>query len=176
MKEIYSTFFLIKNIKRIFLKTISFLVSTLLGFGYFPFLSGTVGSFISLPFIFLVAFYYGSLGIIVATLIVFFLGLKTTTKVLQYSKHDPSFVVIDEMAGQFITFLFLGDILKQIPLASSFSWYLYGFLLFRLFDIIKPQPAKFFDKKIRNAFGVMFDDIIAGLYASIVLSLLFKIF
>jgi phosphatidylglycerophosphatase A len=83
-----------------------------------------------------------------------------------YTKHDPSFVVIDEFIGQAVTFLLIADKLKQF---NGIIIYIIGFILFRIFDIIKPFPVSYADKKINNAFGVILDDVFAGLYAAIIL-------
>ena len=79
------------------------------------------------------------------------------------SSSDPGFVVIDETVGQTLTFIFVAGM--------DFSWVmvLLGFALFRFFDIVKIWPASYFDSSVHNAFGVMMDDVIAGLYAGIVL-------
>ena len=70
-------------------------------------------------------------------------------------KKDPKEIVIDEFMGQFTTLLFLPNDIK---------FYVLGFLLFRFFDIIKPYPISYLDKK-DDAIGVVFDDILAGSFA-----------
>ena len=76
-------------------------------------------------------------------------------------------VVIDEVAGQSLSFAFIGPML----VGSWGNWYLYlvGFALFRLFDIVKMGPVKWADTKLKNAFGVMLDDIFAGCFAAVFL-------
>ena len=69
---------------------------------------------------------------------------------------DPKEIVIDEFIGQSLVLVFL-------PL--TYQNYILGFILFRFFDIYKPMPINYFEKKYQNAFGVIFDDIIAGGYA-----------
>lgn len=152
-----------KNIK----KRISFLLSTLFYAGYFPKAPGTMASLLSLPVIFLICYGFGLTGLIIVSVVGFIFGLSAVKQVLLYTEHDPSFVVIDEFVGQSVTFLFVADILKH----NSGLWWIYvaGFILFRFFDISKPYPASYADKKINNAFGVMLDDVIAGLYASVAL-------
>ena len=75
-------------------------------------------------------------------------------------KHDSGAIVIDEVAGQWIALLF-------VPLDPL----LYGaaFLLFRVFDIVKPFPANWADREMKGGLGVMADDLVAGIYALIVL-------
>jgi len=70
--------------------------------------------------------------------------------------HDHPGIVIDEFAGYFIT---------MIAIPFSWQWMLAGFLLFRLFDIIKPWPISWLDKKVHGGFGIMIDDVLAGFFA-----------
>lgn len=137
------------------------------GVGYCPIASGTAGSLETLPFAFLVAYFYGFCGIMAATAVSFVIGVIASKEVLKYTKHDPSLIIIDEVAGQLLSFALVANAL----IGNLHAWWTYiiGFGLFRLFDITKPQPAKFFDAKVLNAWGVMLDDIAAGIYAAIVL-------
>ena len=139
-------------------KKFSYFVATMFGVGYCPFASGTAGSLATLPFAFAAAYYGGTVGIAAAAVVVFFAGTLATKEVLKYTKHDPSIVVIDETAGQLFTFVAVADQLN-----------LFGFGLFRVFDITKPQPARWADSKVLNAWGVMLDDIFAGVYAAVIL-------
>ena len=148
-------------------KKISFLIASFFGSGYLHPASGTWGSFASFIAIIPASYFYGIYGIIFFSLLSFIVGWLSSRVVLRYTEHDPSLIVIDETAGQTITFLFVSNMLK-----GSFDfWYLYiiGFLLFRLFDITKPSIIGWADRKLENALGVMLDDIFAGLFASIVL-------
>ena len=144
-------------------ETIAWLFATWFGSGLSPKAPGTVGSLFSLPLV-LFGIYGGWEGLLGVFICLFFIGLWSTAVVLKTQKEqDPGFVVIDETVGQGLAFI----------LALSFGitgWSLIlGFLLFRFFDIIKLWPASFFDGYVHNAFGVMMDDVIAGLYAAIVL-------
>jgi phosphatidylglycerophosphatase A len=76
--------------------------------------------------------------------------------------HDHSGIVWDEFVGFWIT---------MIAVPSTWQWILAGFVLFRLFDIVKPWPVKIADEKMKGGFGIMFDDVLAGLYALIGLQL-----
>ncbi|MCO5333571.1 MAG: phosphatidylglycerophosphatase A [Pyrinomonadaceae bacterium] len=76
--------------------------------------------------------------------------------------EDPSQVVIDEVMGQLVTFLF-------VPVTSSWQWILAGFLLFRLFDIWKPYPIDDL-QELRGGLGICADDLVAGVYAGICLA------
>lgn len=130
---------------------------------------GYGGSLATLPFAFAAAYYGGTVGIAAAAVIVFFAGTLATKEVLKYTKHDPSIVVIDETAGQLFTFVAVADQLTGAADWRAFLLYLFGFGLFRVFDITKPQPARWADSKVLNAWGVMLDDIFAGAYAAVIL-------
>ena len=150
-------------------KKFSYFVATMFGVGYCPFASGTAGSLATLPFAFAAAYYGGTGGIAAAAVVVFFAGTLATKEVLKYTKHDPSIVVIDETAGQLFTFVAVADQLTGAADWRAFLLYLFGFGLFRVFDITKPQPARWADSKVLNAWGVMLDDIFAGVYAAVIL-------
>ena len=145
-------------------------IATFFGSGRAPIAPGTAGSLATIPLAFVLAYYFGIVGIFLGTLVAFGLGMATVREVLKTSRHDPSFVVIDEVAGQLLTFIGVADELQFDGNAGL--TYLLGFMLFRLFDITKPQPAKWADQKVRNAWGVMLDDIFAGLYAAVLLGLI----
>ncbi len=151
-------------------KKISFLLASFFGSGYLRPASGTWGSFTSFIAIVPITYFYGVYGVIFFSLLSFVIGWISSRVVLRYTEHDPSFIVIDETAGQTITFLFVANMLR----ANFSTWYLYliGFLSFRLFDITKPLLIGWADKKLENAFGVMLDDIFAGLFASVLLYLI----
>lgn len=82
--------------------------------------------------------------------------------------HDPGEIVLDELVGQWITFL---------PFVTlSFWWMVVGFILFRCFDIWKPYPVKDSEKWLHGGWGVMIDDVFAGFYAMASLGILRMIF
>lgn len=140
------------------------LIATFFFSGKSKFAPGTMGSLATLPLVALV-YQAGFTPLFIATVLSYFLGLYATHNLLKNSTNkDPGFVVIDETAGQLTTFLFI------VPIASlSLLNLVAGFALFRLFDIVKIWPCSYFDKKVVGAFGVMTDDIFAGIYAGIVL-------
>lgn len=152
-------------------KQLSFFLATFFYVGRIKFAPGTFGSLATLPLAFILAYFFGFSGIIAGVLITFFIGTWAVKEVLKTSPHDPSFVVIDEVSGQLLTFASLADFLRANP--QSLAIYILGFALFRLFDITKPQPVGWADRNILNAWGVMLDDIIAGIYAMIILHILF---
>ena len=144
---------------------LSLLVATLFGTGYFPKAPGTAGSFVSLPVIFLVCFYFGLKGLLFLIIGGYIIALISIHEVLKLTKHDPGFVVIDEFIGQSVSFLFIANYLKNNT--DNLWLYIMGFLFFRLFDVKKPFPVGYIDKNILNANGVILDDVVAGLYSAI---------
>jgi len=147
-------------------KKLSYAVATFFGVGYCPIASGTAGSLATLPFAYVLTFYCGGLPAMLAFFVlVYVLGTLASKEVLKYTSHDPSIIVIDEVAGQLIPLIYV----SAIALPSPGEWWLCAalpsFVLFRIFDITKPFPASYFDKKVLNAHGVMLDDIAAGVYA-----------
>ena len=126
--------------------------------------SGTWGSLVALPFAW---WLIGTPYLILLIILSFTLGVLTIHPLIKGEKQkDPSFVTIDEFMGQLLVFSFLDKDLKSPIL------FIFGFLFFRLFDILKPWPASFFDKKIHTGFGVMMDDFVAGIYAALGLAFL----
>ena len=134
---------------------------------------GTWGSLVAIPFAVLLHAVGGSIALFAATLVVFFIGWWATAKLTRGQlDHDPEIVVIDEVVGQWITLMPLsfalwltGNAVTILPWPGLVG----GFLLFRLFDILKPWPVSWADHK-STPFGVMFDDVLAGIMAAFVLS------
>ena len=134
---------------------------------------GTLGSLAALPFAILLHAVCGFIALLTAILVVFFIGWWATAEVTHKQlDHDPGMVVIDEVVGQWITLMPLslvlwwhGSALTILPWQGLIA----GFLLFRLFDILKPWPVSWADRKA-TPFGVMFDDVLAGLMAACVLT------
>ena len=143
---------------------IAHILASYFGLGFAPKASGTVGSLGTLPVAFLMAYFFGTAGILAATIIAFFIGVWATHEIIsQQEEKDPSLVVIDEFAGQMLTFVFVGQLLYHN--LNAWLVYLIGFVLFRIFDIVKLGPVKWADTKLKNAWGVMLDDVFAGIIA-----------
>ncbi len=131
--------------------------------GDLPKAPGTFGSIAALPFASALAWLGGSWLLLLAAILVFVLGLWAAERYMaRMHEHDPGAIVIDEVAGQWLTLL-------AAPLTPSA--YLLGLLLFRLFDILKPWPIGWLDRHVAGAFGVMIDDVVAALYAGLLLFL-----
>lgn len=132
--------------------------------GYSPIASGTVGSAVALAFYFIPGF--ESIVIIGASIfIVFVLGIRTANTMEKKYGHDPAEVTIDEVVGMWVSLFLLP---KRIFIIIA------AFFAFRFFDIIKPFPARKFDN-MTGGFGIMMDDVVAGIYANVILQLLLLI-
>ena len=133
------------------------------GIGFLP-ISGTIGSLTTIVIYILFNNYLNIIFFIVFIIFVVFYSLFFLNKTLNKSfvSSDPKEIVIDEFIGQSIPLLICGN---------NFFLIILSFLLFRLFDITKPWPASYFDLKIKNATGVIMDDIIAGLYTFFIIYL-----
>ena len=130
--------------------------------GYSPVAPGTAGTLVTIPLVYLLSF-FPSRTHLFAILILFFLGvLSSSFCVRAFKQKDPSRVVIDEVVGFLIT-MFL------VPLTARTV--LLGFFIFRLADIIKPFPARR-SEKLPSGWGIMMDDVFAGIYGNIGLQIL----
>ena len=136
------------------------LFASFFGLGYLPLMPGTWGSLAGVGFYLL---FRADWTFIVLTCIVSILGFIICDLADKTSKkEDPQYIVLDEVAGQMITYLF-------VPF-SIFSA-LAGFVLFRFFDMKKPFGINRL-QKIKGGAGIMLDDILAGIYANIVLQII----
>jgi phosphatidylglycerophosphatase A len=143
------------------------LLATWFGVGLIPIAPGTWGSLAALPFAWAIRSLWGATGFAIAIAIVFFVGWWAAATVSKASVvRDPGFVVIDEVAGQWL-------VLLAVP-RDPLAWVL-AFLLFRIFDIWKPWPVRWADREITGGLGVMLDDLLAAVYAALVLSVLLMI-
>ena len=155
------------------IKTFNYLFVTCFGIGSFRFASGTITSFITTIFLFSL-FHIINLSsniILIALLVIFFYSFYAVSEYIKDNEDkDPKEVVIDEFIGQSIPIYFYEiahETTKNSEEAALF--YLYIFILFRYFDIKKPFPVNYFDKKFKNSFGVILDDVVAGLYVALTL-------
>ena len=141
----------------------SAVISTVFGIGYFPQAQGTIMSAIALPFGILIAMYGGgALGLLGAALIVLVIGVVACADhVRETGNPDPSECVIDELAGQWLASAFVAWGTVSLPA------FFVSFILFRVFDIWKPWPVSWAEEKLPGGWGVMMDDIVAGLIAGV---------
>lgn len=137
------------------------LAATALGTGYLPGAPGTWASLLAAAAAWPIAAAGGWPVLLAAALAIAILGIPAIDAYQRASgRIDPRQVTIDEVAGQWLA-------LAACPLDPL--WWLAGFATFRVFDILKPQPVRWADQRFKNAGGVMLDDMLAGLYAVVVL-------
>ena len=155
------------------IKNINFLLVTFFGIGTIRYAPGTVTSLITTIFLFS-SFHILNLSntLILIVLIVTFLYafLAVAKYIEEETNKDPKEVVIDEVIGQSIP-IYLYEVAHGATKdpKEAILFYVYIFILFRFFDIKKPFPINFFDKKFKNSFGVIIDDVIAGFYVVLTL-------
>lgn len=138
---------------------LAYIFATGIGSGYSPFAPGTVGSLFAL--IIFVVLPFGNIHWLAICILFFFIGVWAAKIVEEKHGNDPGIIVIDEFVGQWISLLFL---------PRTIMVYLAAFLLFRIFDILKPFPAND-SQKLTHGWGVMIDDVIAGIYTNLVLQI-----
>ncbi len=147
------------------------MIATLFGIGRIPFAPGTWGSLAAIPLAYGIHYLGGFPALLAATVAVYFIGLWATTNMTRGQKnHDPSEIVIDEVAGQWTALLAVSGGLWFAGVPNYiFPWpgWVSAFLLFRLFDIWKPWLVGWADRKTTPT-GVMLDDVIAGIFAALI--------
>ena len=135
------------------------------GSGYIPVAPGTFGTLVAIPF-FLVLSQFSVINYSVIVAIMFVVGIwfcSYTSSAL--GVHDHKAIVWDEVVGYLITMFMVPPTLLTIGV---------GFALFRLFDIWKPWPINLLDKNIHGGLGIMLDDVLAGVYALVILHFVLK--
>ncbi len=160
-------------------------ILTLFGIGYLTKFPGTIASLVTCIFFYILFLFFEIsdfflLAIVILTLI-FFFSVLTINKF--YKNEDSREIVVDEFVGQSIPLLSWyyfsyenQNIFFNLDFFVNYKleiWIVLSFLLFRIFDIIKPFPISFIDKNIKNGFGVMLDDVLAGVFSTIILYLFF---
>lgn len=122
--------------------------------------SGTMGTLVALPILWLLQQHFGQGGIWSFTVVISLWGIGIVNAYQHFHQnHDSREVVIDEVAGMSVCACFLpADIIA----------FALGFVMFRLFDIFKPYPIHLIDRFMRSGLGVMLDDLVAGVYAGLV--------
>lgn len=133
------------------------LLATWFGAGLVRPAPGTMGSLAAIPLGYAIAFFWGPLALLAASLLFIIIGTKAAN---YYGKKsgvvDDQSIVIDEVVGMWIA---------ALPAFTNLWAWLLAFLLFRLFDIWKPWPVSLFDDRSRDGFDVVMDDVVAGIYA-----------
>jgi len=137
------------------------------GVGYSPVAPGTLGTLLAIP----VYYFLSNISspIYEITLIGFFflsVWISENAEIFFRKKDDPR-IVIDEMMGFLITMLWVPKTILFVTI---------GFFLFRFFDILKPFPIRHLEKRLKGGLGVVLDDVMAGVYANIILHLVGRIY
>ena len=155
------------------IKTFNSLLVTMFGLGKIKFMPGTFGSLATTIILFYLfhSLNISSNAILIGWMIIFiysFYAVSTHTK--DSKNKDPGEIIIDEFLGQSIP-IYLYEISHGTTKegGEAIIYYTLFFILFRYFDIMKPFPVSFFDKNFKNSFGVIMDDICAGLYVVLTL-------
>ena len=154
---------------------INFLFVTLFGIGKIKLIPGSFASLATTLFLF---FLFHILNIspnivLFSIVLIFFISLYAVNIFIKdLTNKDPKEVVIDEFIGQSIP-IYLYEVAHDIPKETDqvLKFYFIMFILFRIFDIAKPFPVSYYDKNFKNSFGVIMDDVCAGLYVVAVLVL-----
>ena len=152
-----------------------FLFVTLFGIGKLKKIPGSYASLVTTIFLFFL-FHIFNLSpnfILIGILIIFFLSIYAVNIFIKnLDNKDPKEVVIDEFIGQSIP-ICLYEIAHEgtKEMNQVLTFYFIMFILFRIFDIVKPYPVSYYDKNFKNSFGVIMDDVCAGLYVVAILVL-----
>jgi phosphatidylglycerophosphatase A len=133
------------------------LLATWFGAGKSPKAPGTVGTLAAMPFAYAILVLGGSHALLVAALLLFLIGVAVSEKYMRANgtEQDPGEIVIDEVAGVW---------LLMVAFPPTLNGLIFGFALFRLFDVLKPWPVSLCDNKVLGGFGVMLDDFAAAMY------------
>jgi phosphatidylglycerophosphatase A len=141
-------------------------LATGFGSGYSPIAPGTAGTIVAVPIYLLLVWYWhlSLVSYLIVVVIVTALGCLAAHRAgRHFGLIDAGHIVIDEIAGFLIS---------MTAVAVSWPAIIIGFILFRVSDILKPWPASYFDRKVANGFGVVMDDVMAGLYVLVVMQVL----
>ena len=156
------------------MKKINVLLSTFFGYGYLTKVPGTVSSAVTTIFIYIAYEILGytnlKFSIIFFILLFFysFYAVKDTEP--EFKNKDPRQIVIDEVLGQSMPLILLLYLKQTNQINISIEiYYFLSFFFFRFFDILKPFPVNYFDKNYKNYFGIIMDDIMAGLYTMVLI-------
>ena len=156
------------------IKTFNSLFVTMLGLGKIKFIPGTIGSLATVIILYVIfhILNVSSNFVLLGLVIIFIYSFSAVSSYIKDNENkDPGEIIIDELIGQSIP-IFAYEISHGTEKSSDevLIFYCICFVLFRFFDIVKPFPVSFFDKNFKNSFGVIMDDVCAGLY--VILSLI----
>ena len=156
------------------IKVFNSLFVTMLGLGKIKYIPGTIGSLATVIILYVIfhILNVSSNFVLLGLIIIFIYSFPAVSSYIKDNKNkDPGEIIIDELIGQSIP-IFAYEISHGTEKSSdeALIFYCICFVLFRFFDIVKPFPVSFFDKNFKNSFGVIMDDVCAGLY--VILSLI----
>ena len=159
------------------MKKINVLLSTFFGYGYLTKIPGTVTSAVTTIFIYIAYEILGytdvKFSIIFFILLFFYSFYAVKDSETEFKNKDPRQIVIDEVLGQSMPLILLLYLNKNNQVNVPIEiYYFLSFVFFRFFDILKPFPVSYFDKNYKNYFGIIMDDIMAGLYSMLLIYLL----
>jgi phosphatidylglycerophosphatase A len=159
------------------MKKINVLLSTFFGYGYLTRIPGTVTSAVTTIFVYTAYEVLGYSDVkfsIIFFLILFFYSFYAVKdSETEFKNKDPRQIVIDEVLGQSMPLILILYLNKNNQLNVPIEiYYFLSFVFFRFFDILKPFPVSYFDKNYKNYFGIIMDDIMAGLYSMLLIYLL----
>ena len=158
------------------MKKINVLISTFFGNGYISKIPGTFTSLSTLVILYILfeILQFRNLNyiLILYSIIFFYSFYAVMDSETEFDNKDPRQIVIDEVLGQAMPLILIVYLssknLINIPVEI---YYLLSFILFRFFDIVKPFPVSYFDQQHKNFFGIIMDDIVAGLYTMLIIYL-----
>ena len=138
---------------------------------------GTVTSLVTTIFIYMAYEYLGyndlKFSIIFFFLLFFYSFYAVKDAESEFKNKDPKQIVIDEVLGQAMPLIFILYLNQKNQLSMQIEiYYVLSFVFFRFFDILKPFPVNYFDKNFKNYFGIIMDDIMAGLYSMLLIYLI----
>lgn len=133
------------------------------GAGTIPYAPGTFGTLMAIPFFILLNTFTLPIYVTLVGAIVIFSIILSDQISKKLQIHDHPGMCLDEFCGFFIT-------MTNAPM--SWAWILFGFILFRFFDIVKPWPIRFLDENIGGGLGMILDDIVAGLFSMIIIQIM----
>jgi phosphatidylglycerophosphatase A len=153
------------------IKKINILFLTIFAIGRSKYAPGTVASFVtSLIFIFFYIIQINILYLVVGVVLIFIYSVYSIDAYSNlFDQVDSREIVIDELVGQSIPLLTIFGLMQENNIDNFLLYTFIAFVVFRFFDIVKPYPINRVDKEMKNGFGVMLDDVIAGVYTSIFL-------
>ena len=159
------------------MKKINVLISTFFGYGYLTKIPGTVTSLVTTVFIYIAYEYLGytnlKFSIIFFILLFLYSFYAVKDSESEFKNKDPRQIVIDEVLGQTMPLILLLYLNQANQLSLQIEiYYVLSFVFFRFFDILKPFPVSYFDKNFKNYFGIIMDDIMAGLYSMLLIYLI----